>query len=200
MLESRARRAGLSLRHIKTFSSTRQMPDLPVNPPGHIPLDPDEMEGRISHRSGTGFTTCLIGPRGTGKTQIAVNLVLRELHAMRGKDSEDRDQPRYVLASDLFREIRDSFKVGGEMACMKKFTQPRLLVIDEIQERGNTTFEDSALTNIIDHRYGDMLDTLLISNLKREELIGALGNPIASRMTESGGVLECTWPSFRGAK
>jgi DNA replication protein DnaC len=105
---------------------------------------------------------------------------------------------RYTRAMDAFLTIRKSYSTGGsEFDAMKRFTDPRLLVIDEMQERSDTPFEDRVLVNIIDNRYGRMLDTVLIANSTPEQFAKAVGPSIYSRASEVGAVVECNWPSFR---
>jgi DNA replication protein DnaC len=72
-----------------------------------------------------------------------------------------------------------------------------LLVLDEIQERGNTSWEDRIITHILDRRYGDLMPTVIIANLTKETLADCLGESIVSRMQETGGVMEITGKSHR---
>jgi len=60
-----------------------------------------------------------------------------------------------------------------------------------------TPWEDRMLTALVDYRYSQKRDTVLISNLKRDEFETSMGNSILSRMVEAGGIIECGWPSFR---
>ena len=53
------------------------------------------------------------------------------------------------------------------------------------------------LTHLLDARYGAIRPTIVIANLTREALPACLGDSITSRLTETGGVLEITGPSFR---
>jgi len=148
---------------------------------------------RLYAALGQGFVSALLGPRGPGKTQLAVCLACAAL----------RRDPNwgvtYVRAADLFRELRASFRRHGpdEREIVAEYARPRLLVIDEAHERGHSAFELSALSNLIDIRYGDKLDTLLISNETREGFSEAIGPSVVSRIQETGGAIICDWPSFR---
>ncbi len=160
----------------------------------------------------TGCIIILLGPRGTGKTRLAVSLAKKTMNMDSAASRTPRSivydhipKPdpgatgvRYTRAMDAFLTIRKSYSTGGsEFDAMKRFTDPRLLVIDEMQERSDTPFEDRVLVNIIDNRYGRMLDTVLIANSTPEQFAKAIGPSIYSRASEVGAVVECNWPSFR---
>jgi DNA replication protein DnaC len=149
------------------------------------------------HGSPEGSLFALWGPRGTGKTQLAVMAAME--FPLPILPQENR-LPRYVKASDIFREIRGTFKresTATEKDVVASFITPLLLIIDEAQERGESDFENITLTHIIDKRYDAMLHTIIISNLRREELGKSLGASIVSRIHETGQDIECNWPSFR---
>lgn len=155
---------------------------------------PAPVQTGLREKLGTGVLAALLGQRGTGKTCIAAGLV-REA-ASRGMSA------LYVTAMDIFLSVRETF---GEKATLTErkaievFLAPRLLIIDEMQERGETKWEDRLLTHLIDKRYGALnKDTILIANLQVRELIATLGPSIASRLSEAGGIIECKWGSFRG--
>lgn len=144
----------------------------------------------------TGCLFALVGGGGTGKTQMAVEII-REM-CVRGKSS------LYTSAMDVFLAIRETYdnKNLSERGVMGLFRKPRLLVIDETQERSENAWENRLLTWIIDKRYGDMKDTILIANQKPGELESSLGasivsRMIVSRMNETGGIIDCSWGSFR---
>lgn len=145
----------------------------------------------IVGKLGSGFLYGALGKRGTGKTQIAVNAMTASILADR--------QPLYVKAMDIFLWIRRTFKneAVSELDAIADFLCPRLLVIDEIQERGESEWEDRILVHLIDKRYDALHDTLLIGNLKPEEFEPAMGTSIMSRLRECGGLIVCDWPSFR---
>lgn len=150
--------------------------------------------GRLIGRLGSGCLISLIGPRGTGKTQIAQQAVVHK--ADRGEDS------LYVKTVEVFLLIRAAMRDDSrqnQLETVAEFIRPRLLIIDEIQERGETAWEDRMLNYIIDKRYDAMSDTILIGNLEAGELAQSLGASIADRMAEAGGVVVCNWGSFRRA-
>jgi DNA replication protein DnaC len=145
-----------------------------------------------------GSIVALLGNRGTGKTQLAAEVLRRYCP----KVSASR-QPIYRTAMDLFRQVRDGMKhdpnsADSEANTIRKFTTSALLVVDECQERGQTDFEDRTLCSIIDRRYNMGIDTILIANLTPQAFMAQMGASVSSRLTEVGEIIVCDWPSFRG--
>ena len=134
----------------------------------------------------------LIGPRGTGKTQMAVEL-LRE-YCRSGRTGV------YVRTMDLLIEVRDTYgdlATRREVEVLRRYRNPQLLVLDEVQVRGSTEWEQNLLTNLLDTRYSANLSTILVSNLNADAFVKSVGDSIASRLMETGGIIECDWHSFR---
>jgi DNA replication protein DnaC len=149
---------------------------------------------RVLARIQTGCIIALIGPRGTGKTQMAIGAI---------REAAEREISfRYCTAMDIFLDIKDSYRKGGsERDALAAYTKPSLLVVDEMQERGETAWEDRLLTHILDKRYANLKDTILISNQIEKTFLESVGPSVASRISETGGIAVCDWESFReGAK
>jgi DNA replication protein DnaC len=133
----------------------------------------------------------LYGKRGSGKTRMAAELAV------------GAGGSRYRTAMRFFLEVRATFRKGSErseMEVIDDLTAAELLILDEIQERGETPFEDRLLTHVIDARYAAMKPTVLIANLTKSELTESLGKSIVDRARENGKSIEFNWPSYRGAK
>lgn len=140
-----------------------------------------------------GGLVAMIGGRGTGKTRHAAEAI-RDIAP---------NKSHYITAMGIFLRIRSSYDSRSketEQDVVKELSKCRLLVIDEIQERGNTEWEDRLLTHIIDQRYSNMRPTILIANLTKKELAASLGPSIVSRLNETGSVIELTGPSHRTKK
>lgn len=164
----------------------------PQTPPGHAWV---RTRDKVMAAIGRGVTICLTGTRGNGKTQIAVDAILKT--TLQGR------RARFVTAARLFAEVRGAFGDGAkktEVEVLDGFRRPKLLVIDEIGQRADTAFESRILFELLNARYNDMTDTILTANLDPSQLVEALGPSLVSRMTEGGGVIHCTWASFRGAE
>lgn len=152
----------------------------------------DCLEKISVHLVKSGALITLLGTRGGGKTQLAVELMFHV--------TAKRRRARYVTAMEIFLEVKAAYRKDSketEEMVVDSFCKPQLLVIDEVHERGETGWEDRILTHIIDKRYRSMLDTILIANLERNEFVASMGKSVVSRLNETGGIITCNWPSFR---
>ena len=141
----------------------------------------------------TGMLYALIGKRGTGKTQCAVQLIK---YACNKKISA-----KYAVTMDFFMDIKETYKTHAdstEARVLKDYLKPQFLILDEIHERGESEWENRLLTHMIDKRYGALKDTILISNQTHDVFCMSIGNSILSRLNETGGIIVCNWESFRG--
>lgn len=158
----------------------------------------------------SGGIVVMYGAHGTGKTRMAWEIARKctpqDAHVAIpgiGWRAGMKDRPAiYTTAVGLFLEIRDTFRADSEcseMQVVKKYTDAGLLVIDEVQERGETDFENKKLTTIIDARYAYERPTILITNYSREKLAATLSPAVLDRIRENGCGLHFNWGSFRKA-
>jgi DNA replication protein DnaC len=138
------------------------------------------------------FMCGLFGPRGTGKTQLAV--IAARMHF-------SRCNPMYCKVVEYFQSVKSTF---GTRACeedvIAEYCRAGLLIIDEVQERLSSEWENVMFTHLIDKRYDSMKSTILIGNIsdKDDEITRHLGSSIVSRLTETGGVIStASWPRVR---
>jgi DNA replication protein DnaC len=156
----------------------------------------------------SGGITILYGGYGTGKTRMAWE-VARAHKSKRpnigtggiGWSTITKKRPMiYTTAVNLFRTIKSTYTAGTEKSekeVVSDYTEAALLVIDEVQERGETQYEDRQLTAIIDARYAADMPTILISNYTWERLSSTLSPAVIDRIEENGAKLAFTWESFR---
>lgn len=152
----------------------------------------DQTLAMLKGKLGTGFIIALVGTRGPGKTQLAVELMK---HACQGLIFS-----RYAHTLEIFIDIKSTYRreaARTERGVIDEYCSRPLLVIDECQERGETEWESRILRYIVDKRYQDKKDTLLISNGDADSLKANLGDSIVSRCNETGGFKVCDWKSFR---
>ncbi len=146
----------------------------------------------LKAKLGLGFLCALIGNRGTGKTQLAVELAKANASARRSV--------RYHSIVEVFLAVKESYRGEGglsEARIIQRFVAPNLLILDEAQGRAETKWEDQLITLLVDKRYQQDKDTLIISNLSEDQFRESLGTSVISRMEETGGIIHCTWKSFR---
>jgi DNA replication protein DnaC len=159
-----------------------------------IPLKDSEcavwsaMYERFKAGTANGGTFALTGKRGTGKTQLGVSL-MGHFNRNLGKNVQ------YIKFIDLVDGLR------SETMSRYQFVKPDLLVIDCIEVRKNSEFENREINAIIDKRYdytGKV--TLLISNDTKESLVNFVGSSTTSRMKQEGGIIEFNGRNFRDEK
>ena len=155
-----------------------------------------------------GGITILYGGYGTGKTRMAWE-VARAHKSKRpnistgeqGWTTTYKKRPMvYTTAVNLFSTIKSTYISGAkksEKEVVSDYCEAALLVIDEVQERGETPYEDRQLTAIIDARYAADMPTILISNYSWEKLASTLSPAVIDRIEENGAKLAFTWESFR---
>jgi len=162
----------------------------------------EAMHQRLTKMVGRGCLIGICGNRGSGKTQMAAHLMRDRLDTYQPDEKRGAGgPPRYCRAMEIFLDVRAAFKTAAtvsERDAIRGYVSPCMLVIDEMQERGETAFEDRLLTYIIEVRYAEMRDTVLISNQLVDEFARQVGKSAEDRMREAGGFVECKWDSFRG--
>jgi DNA replication protein DnaC len=156
----------------------------------------------------SGGITILYGGYGTGKTRMAWE-VARAHKSKRptisnggiGWTTSTKKRPMvYTTAVNLFSTIKSTYTSGSgksEKEVVSDYCEAALLVIDEVQERGETQYEDRQLTAIIDARYAADMPTILISNYTWERLASTLSPAVIDRIEENGAKLSFDWQSYR---
>lgn len=151
-----------------------------------------EALNKLTNRLGSGFLIAASGTQGTGKTQLGSALIFA---------ATDKLIPsRYALAMDFFIALKETFDAGSkrsESSVINEFVKPKLLVLDELDERSESKWENRLLFHMINQRYNNMSDTLLISRRSQTDFLASLDPSIQSRIQETGVSFHCGWKSFR---
>lgn len=141
----------------------------------------------------------LWGDRGVGKTFIATLLAAQWWrNGMYGRYGACR----YWTVSDLMGDQKAWFgKKAGEYG---EIAEPLivardcgLLVLDEINEMGDSAFDSNSLTKVIDARYRQAMPTVLITNLRPDSFVRVLGPSVVDRTKDRGALIECDWNNYR---
>jgi DNA replication protein DnaC len=131
----------------------------------------------------------LYGENGCGKTHLAYGM-LRKAHMA-------RKIAFYFTTKSLIRQLRNKESWKNEQA-IRQIVRADLIVIDEIGRTPGTPAEKSDLFEVIDRRYADMKQTILISNLREEVLNNEIGVGLISRLTgASNSLILCDWEDYR---
>ena len=157
---------------------------------------PDAYKTLIKSERGIFFT----GPRGTGKTHLAVALMREECYEITKKAINDcetlqpgvypnfaRSIPVMVSIPELLLEIRQSFNDkanSSEKEIIDRYTSVPFLVLDDMGAEKTTEWSMQTLFVIIDRRYRDIKKTIITSNLSLKEISDTIGDRIASRISE----------------
>lgn len=150
------------------------------------------LNSKLLPKLGTGFLIVLHGGRGPGKTQLATELIRQ--------NCMDFKTSYYSKIIDLLVDVKSSWGKEAketEREVLERFCAPKLLVIDEVTERREKEWDQQTLLYLVDRRYDEKKDTLLIGNLSKDEMELSLGPSITSRSNECGGFIDCKWRSFR---
>ena len=133
-----------------------------------------------------GYLVVLCGPRGTGKTQLAVEVIKHTSH--QGYSS------RFVSFFRYCQHMKESFDTKGlrEAEVMAEYVRPTTLVIDEVGKVSNTEWSQSVLFNLVDRRYNALRDTILITNHTEANLSREIGASVMRRAAETGGAIDTT--------
>jgi len=139
-----------------------------------------------------GRTIALVGGRGSGKTQMAVEAMKFKTNLLKSA--------LFTTSVDLITEFQDCMgpkAVCTRMEVIRKYREQNLLVLDESGKRGETVWENSVIFGLLNHRYNDLTDTIIIDNRAPEEFMASIGDSLVSRISEGGAIFDFKWETFR---
>jgi DNA replication protein DnaC len=134
----------------------------------------DATDRKHIHR---GPSLMLLGRTGCGKTHeaygalwlLATNPVVMKIEA--------------VSAPDLYAAMRPRFGVDAE-AVFDRYAKATVLFVDDLGAAKATEWTEEVTYRLVNFRYENEMPTLLTSNVPPQGLAGALGERVASRLTE----------------
>lgn len=133
---------------------------------------------------------CLLGPSGTGKTQMATE-------AARAFVESGGGGVAFFGLFLLLQTIKASAYDDHEKSPLDRFVRVGLLIIDEIHEQRMSNDDALWFTTLFNARYEAMRPIILIGNTNPQEMPKIVGPSVWSRMEETGVIVVCDWPSFR---
>jgi DNA replication protein DnaC len=106
-----------------------------------------------------------VGPSGSGKSHLAASIANHSLDS--GKSV------LYISAPDLLDHLRSSFGPNSELPYDDLFQQVRnvgLLILDDLGTQSATPWAKEKLDQLLSHRYGNQLATVILSGVPVDEL------------------------------
>ena len=139
---------------------------------------------KIYKEMSDGKSGLLYGKNGPGKTYLAW---------CAAKDWKKRHETFAIEKGiETMSWIKSHFAGGGDITkdIRAKYLRMDHLVIDEVDKIFETQTDFVYLTYLIDIRYDEMLQTVVITNkTSKQEIIDSLGQSVYSRLTEKGNIV-----------
>lgn len=132
-------------------------------------------------KRGGGLVMC--GKPSTGKNHLALSIAKHVIN-------EHQSSALFTTALRITRAFKSTWSKSAECSeseVIKRYTQPDLLIIDEVGVQFGNEAEKLILFEVINTRYESMKPTILISNLALDELAGFIGERVIDRMNDGGG-------------
>ena len=182
----RLRRAGVGERQIRLIDELFTKSGVVDSPKSWLDSY-EEIKTRIGMFRSDSTIEIVLGPRGTGKTTMASLLIA--WHAWWDRTCQ------YVTASEFLRDVIESFDAGLDPR--PKCVKCRLLVIDEFHRAPPTDHSIRTLEALVDKRYANLLDTVIVSNDTEQAFADRAGKSITSRATQIGKITVVRGHNFR---
>jgi DNA replication protein DnaC len=126
---------------------------------------------------GTGPSLLIAGPTGTGKTHQAYGAIRSLLAA------GVRLRWEATTAADLYAAQRPQQGIDPERQLWRLARSP-LLLLDDLGAAKQSPWTEELTYRLVNHRYNQLLPTLVTTNLPVAELRDAVGDRVASRLAE----------------
>ena len=111
----------------------------------------------------------LVGPSGCGKTYLAA--------AIANHCIENGYPVFYITVPDLLDHLRSTFNPDSEIPYDEFFEQVRntpLLILDDLGAQSSTPWAKEKLDQLLNHRFGNQLPTVIVSIVPIDELEGRI--------------------------
>jgi DNA replication protein DnaC len=151
--------------------------------------------------SGAKGMVLLAGPPGTGKSVAAVALAYVAMTSAYGTNPERvKESPQRVAIFARAVTLARASAYGAEAnATIRDLASTRLLILDDLGAEFASSVWDMLLFEILDTRHGNMLPTILTSNLGAPEFVKRYGTRLLERIKEGGRAVFLNGESMRGA-
>jgi DNA replication protein DnaC len=145
----------------------------------------------------------ITGVAGTGKTHLAVAAVSEYIPTIDKTQSHSQAFARdvsfeFLPSTEFFFMLKASFsQATGEMEVLRKFTNVKILLIDDVGSEKVTDWSSQMFYTLIDRRYRNMAQTIITSNLSLQKLSDNIDDRISSRIAEMCTIVELKGKDFR---
>jgi DNA replication protein DnaC len=144
-------------------------------------------------RKSSGFLLC--GPKGVGKTQIAVTALRKLIEQRSGKSF------LFLQARELLSDMQSAMSTpyGGYSTTIRDACKVDVLVLDELKVL-RTEWQEEVIEEIITRRYQANMTTIGTTNLEEKHLgtmMSEAGERVASRIAEWMPPIEMGGPDLR---
>lgn len=133
----------------------------------------------------------LVGPKGAGKTSLAIAMLRARLDAALAPDA-DGDAvtraagARFASAFDLAYARADA-QLGAEPAALRAWKRATVLVVDDLGAEAKA--HNSPVGELIHHRHAHALPTIVTTGFNSKELTERYGDGIVRRLTDRALIL-----------
>ncbi len=143
-----------------------------------------------------GRSMAFLGGSGCGKSMLASSIV-------QTINASGRHTAAYATVAMVLREIRATFERGAPLSegdVLYRYSQPDLLVLDEVGRHSVKPADLQRLFEIVDFRAGRRLPMIVCSNLDEAQVETLIGPAVWERlMGRNGFILKFDWSSYRRA-
>jgi DNA replication protein DnaC len=155
---------------------------------------------RVTRDIHDGGILVLNGGIGTGKTHQAYGALRRIAEA-----GPNRFEMIAVTAPDMYGRLRPGGSEKGSEYELKQLARIQLLLLDDLGTEKLSEFTEEATYRIVNERYNACLPLIITTNLLvrspagsgTPELVGRLGDRLASRLAETAHIVTLTGPDLR---
>jgi DNA replication protein DnaC len=142
--------------------------------------DQVRLPGQSDEWNGEPWALTILGPAGTGKTWIAVRLLMKLYDGFNLR--RYATWPKFLDVSTAIESIKSEFGTDNDGKTLDALMNSCLLVLDDLGAERETDFTKDRVSAVLRSRYNQMLPTIITSNATN---LGELGDQrIASRLSD----------------
>ena len=155
----------------------------------------DKFDGKLQKLAKSGESLFLHGGVGVGKTYFMAAIMRQIILTMPAdkhkvdpngymfyRTGNDPYYPLLIAVPTLLSRIKASFSKGGEPEIIEFCRDIEILFLDDIGVEKSTDWALETVYGLIDHRYSELKQTYITSNLNLNELSKRLDDRITSRI------------------